>query len=93
MSIKIGIPSKSGIKVTTRIATPENLNSINNINIDNIKDGYVLTYDGTLERYAFVDPDTILSKAVEDGSDLPQELVDKLDRDLDNRINLDAGEF
>lgn len=93
MQIKVGNSSNSKIKVTTRISTPENLNAINNISIENVKDGYVLMYDEKLKQYKFVDPDTVFTKAVENSSDLPQGFVDKIDEDLDNRIDIDAGEF
>jgi hypothetical protein len=49
-------------------------------------------YDAEAQKYVFVDPDVLLSKAVEDDS-LPQDFLDKLDTDLDDRIDLDSGEF
>jgi hypothetical protein len=49
-------------------------------------------YDAELQKYVFVDPDVILSKSVEDDS-LPEDFLAKLDEDLDDRIDLDSGEF
>jgi hypothetical protein len=70
----------------------DNLDGLGNIDITNVQDGYVLMYDAETQKYRFVDPDTILSKAVEDDN-LPQDFLDKLDIDLDDRIDLDSGEF
>jgi hypothetical protein len=55
-------------------------------------DGYVLIYDEQNNKFVFVDPDTMLSKAVKDNF-LPQDFIDKLDVDLDDRIDLNSGEF
>lgn len=70
----------------------DNLEGLGDIDITNVQDGYVLMYDAQLQKYVFVDPDKILSKAVEDNN-LPQDFIDKLDTDLDDLIDLDSGEF
>jgi hypothetical protein len=70
----------------------DNLDGLGNIDITNVQDGYVLMYDAELQKYVFVDPDVILSKSVEDDS-LPEDFLAKLDEDLDDRIDLDSGEF
>ena len=57
-----------------------------------IADGYIMTFDESKQKLIFVDPDTILSKSVEDNS-IPQDFIDKLGVDLDDKINLDSGEF
>jgi hypothetical protein len=92
MAINIRLSSKRKLNVKTRIAVPESLSGVDNVDVENVKDGYILMYDDLLKRYAFVDPDVLLSKAVEDNI-LPQDFVNKLDTDLDDRINLDAGSF
>lgn len=48
-------------------------------------------YDAATQKYITVDPDTVLSNAVTGG--LPSNFVDKLDVDLDDKIDLDAGGF
>jgi hypothetical protein len=70
----------------------DNLDGLGNIDITNVQDGYVLMYDAERQKYVFVDPDVLLSKAVEDDF-LPDDFLDKLDTDLDDRIDLDSGEF
>lgn len=56
------------------------------------KDQYVLTYDVNLQKYVLVSADQVLQAAVDDES-LPPEFVDKLDIELDNKIDVDGGEF
>lgn len=70
----------------------DNLDGLGNIDITNVADGYVLMYDAERQKYVFVDPDKVLSKAVEDNS-LPSDFLDKLDIDLDDRIDVDSGDF
>jgi hypothetical protein len=92
MAINIRLSQKKKLNVKTRIAVPESLSGVDNVDIDNIQDGYVLMYNDNLKRYGFVDPDVLLSKSVQDNI-LPQDFLSKLDVDLDDRINLDAGSF
>jgi hypothetical protein len=92
MSIQVKLSKPRSIKVKTQIAVPESLSGVDNVDVSTVQDGYVLMYDDALQRYAFVDPDTLLSKAVQDNT-LPQDFIDKLDTELDNKITLDAGEF
>lgn len=77
---------------TLGLIDSDNLDGLGNIDITNVQDGYILMYDQTQQKYVFVNPDDILSKAVEDDT-LPQDFIDKLDTELDNLINLDSGEF
>jgi hypothetical protein len=77
---------------TLGVLDSDNLDGLGNIDITNVQDGYILMYDQAQQKYIFVDPDDILSKAVEDDT-LPQDFIDKLDQELDNLIDLDSGEF
>jgi hypothetical protein len=77
---------------TLGVLDSDNLDGLGNIDITNIQDGYILMYDQAQQKYVFVDPDVLLSKAVEDDT-LPQDFINKLDQDLDNLIDLDSGEF
>ena len=77
---------------TTVVA--EFLSDLADVSVSNLptKDNYVLTYDATLQKYTLVPADQVLQSAVED-SQLPQEFINQLDTDLDDRIDLDAGSF
>ena len=92
MAIQVKLSRTPKIKVRTQIVVPDNISILNDVDVSNVQDGYVLMYDNALQEYTFVDPDTVLSKAVEDNI-LPQDFLNKLDTDLDDRINVDAGQF
>jgi hypothetical protein len=77
---------------TLGVIDSDNLDGLGNIDITNVQDGYVLMYEQAQQKYVFVDPDKVLSKAVEDNS-LPSDFLDKLDIDLDDRIDVDSGNF
>jgi len=72
----------------------EFLSDLADVSVSNLptKDNYVLAYDATLQKYTLVPADQVLQSAVED-SQLPQEFINQLDTDLDDRIDLDAGSF
>jgi hypothetical protein len=93
MAIQIKLSKTSSVRVKTQIAIPESLSGVDNVDINNIKDGYILMYNDELKRYAFVDPDDVLIKSTITNEGLPEDFLNTLDVDLDNRIDLDAGEF
>jgi len=68
-----------------------NLADLSDVNISGIQNGFVLTYNSSTGQFVAVDPDTVLSNAVTGG--LPNDFVDKLDVDLDDKIDLDGGSF
>jgi hypothetical protein len=92
MAIQVKLSKTPKIKVRTQIVVPDNISILNGVDVSNVQDGYVLMYNNTLQKYIFVDPDEVLSKAVEDNF-LPSDFLGKLDTDLDDRIDVDAGEF
>ncbi len=67
-----------------------------NVNIANKKDKYVLMYDITTNKYQLVNPDDVLSAAAATETTqpgLPAEFINTIDVDLDNKIDVDAGQF
>ena len=58
-----------------------------------VENNYVIMYNASLQKYVTVDPDTVLSSATTTNNGLPQDFINKLDVDLDNKIDLDAGTF
>lgn len=62
----------------------------------NKNDKYVLMYDAESKKIKFVNPDEVLTAASTteiNQPGLPTDFVNTLDIDLDNRIDIDAGEF
>lgn len=87
--------SQNKFKVTTeRTIVAENLSDLADVSVSNLpaKDKYVLTYDATSKKYTLVPADQVLQTAAED-TVLPQEFVDQLDIQLDDKIDVDGGEF
>jgi beta-lactamase class A len=66
------------------------------INETDKKDKYVLMYDSATGVYKLVNPDEVLSAAStseQTQPGLPSDFTNQLDIDLDNKIDLDAGNF
>jgi hypothetical protein len=63
------------------------------------KDQYVLVYDASQQKYKLVNPDVVLNAAVSTETNQPglvgyaTAFIDRMDIDLDNKIDLDAGTF
>jgi hypothetical protein len=79
---------------------PISLSQLTDVQISgNNYDQYVLVYDSASGKWKDVNPDVVLSAAttVPDANrttfTLPQVFEDKLDVDLDDKIDLDAGTF
>lgn len=68
-----------------------NLTDLQDFDPTGVQDGYVVMYDAATGKYVVANPDEVLSNSADDG--LPSSFVDKLDVDLDNKIDLDAGTF
>jgi hypothetical protein len=78
-------------------------NDIQNISLDDladvntfgVEDKYLIMYDAEVSTYRVVNPDEVLRAAVLESTQpgLPDEFLDQLDTDLDNRIDFDGGEF
>jgi len=90
---------KANLSFTYEIM-PQYLNELSDVQLSgNNYDQYVLVYDAASGKWKDVNPDVILSAAttVPDTNrttyTLPQVFEDKLDVDLDNKIDLDAGTF
>jgi len=73
------------------IQVPANFSDLNDFNSTGVQNGYVVMYDAATQKYITVDPDTVLSNAVSGG--LPNNFINQLDVDLDDKIDLDAGTF
>lgn len=63
------------------------------------KDQYVLVYDASQQKYKLVNPDVVLNSAASTETNQPglvgyaTAFLDRMDVDLDNKIDLDAGTF
>jgi hypothetical protein len=77
------------------VLVPAKFSDLEDFDASNLSNNYLIMYDAATQTYKAVNPDEILSKAVTEpiSPGLPAVFVDKLDVDLDDKINLDAGGF
>lgn len=87
------------------IGSVANLRDLLDVNSSNLQSGqaatnkFVLTYDATTDRFVFTNPDDVLDAAVGVNTMSPPQTglstatIDYLDDALDNKIDLDAGEW
>ena len=71
------------------------LGDLVNVNDEEKRDKYLIMFNELLNEYRAVNPDEVLVAAVEEPEQpgLPDELLDELDVELDNRIDFDGGEY
>lgn len=78
---------------------PQNLDELSDVQISGNNDKYVLMYDSSIGKWRDVNPDEVLNAAA--STELIQPglvgfataFLDRVDIDLDDRIDLDAGTF
>lgn len=92
-NVKIQSPPSLKVQVSSEASSVASLSDLSDVNATGVQNGYLLMYDSATETYVAVDPDTVLSTAVTTNDGLPQDFINQLDVDLDNKIDLDAGTF
>jgi hypothetical protein len=96
-SVKIQAPIKFNVQVAGEAGSVAgSLTDLDDFDPTGVENNYIIMYNASLQKYVTVDPDTILVAAAStEGTapGLPQDFIDKLDVDLDNKIDLDAGTF
>ena len=85
---------KTKATVASGVIMARTLSELLDVDVSSVNDKYVIMYNSTTEKYTAVNPDEVLSassttETTQPG--LPNNFVDTLDVDLDNRIDLDAG--
>ena len=92
LSVKLG--SGSSLKVQQgggRGTVAQNLSDLTDVDQQGVGDRFVLVYDAVTSAFKFVNPDEVVTAAATDG--LSTETIEELDTALDDKINLDAGDF
>ncbi len=94
------VDSNFTIETTQLVAqTVEDLGNVDTSALDkagNTTDKYVMVWDASIQKYAFVNPDTVLSAAADGAGTqpgLPQDFVDEVLDEVEDEIHLDAGSF
>jgi hypothetical protein len=95
-NVRLKSSQKYKVSVTSGgVQVPARVEDLINFDPSNKQDKYLMMYDASTQTYKMVNPDEILINAVTEPEQpgLPQEFIDQLDIDLDNKIDLDAGTF
>jgi hypothetical protein len=76
---------------TSLIVPGKRVGDLGTVNTDNLEDGDVLMYNQDAQSLDFVNPDEVLEKASADG--LPDEFLNNVADEVDERLNIDFGEY
>ena len=81
--------------VISNAVMAKNLEELLDVDVSGVSDKYLIMYDASSQKYIAVNPDEVLSAAVQEPTSpgLPSDFKDQLDNDLDDRIDLDGGSF
>ena len=95
-SVRQSLPNK--FKVSTILGALEvaNLSDLSDVDITGVGDKFVIMYNASTGKYTAVNPDAILSAASSTETTqpgLPNDFINTLDTDLDDKIDLDGGGF
>jgi hypothetical protein len=99
MEIEIDLDSTLEVEVLANVANKlTDLIDVNSAGITTSAFNYVLVYDVSSNKFQFVDPDDVLVAAAAttgqtSSPGLPASFLQRLDVDLDNRIDIDGGSF
>jgi len=99
MTINVRVTSNKDKNIKATVASgvimARTLDELLDVDVNGVKDKYVLMYDSTTKKYTAVNPDDILTAAVEETTSpgVPDQFIDELDTDLtrDANIDLDGG--
>lgn len=71
------------------------LEDLGDVNVSGVQNNYLLAYDSASQTYKTINPDDILTAAVTDPNSvgISTVFIDQMAIDLDNKVDLDAGEF
>ena len=94
------VDSNFTIETTQLVAqTVEDLGNVDTSALDKAgttTDKYVMVWDASIQKYTFVNPDTVLSAAADAATTqpgLPQDFIDTVVDEVEDDIHLDAGTF
>jgi hypothetical protein len=94
IGVKLKTASKLNVSVSSEAGSVAgNLSSLDDVDVSGVSDKFVIMYNATTAKFTAVNPDEVLSAAATTINELPQNFIDTLDVDLDDKIDLDAGGF
>lgn len=89
------------VQGVSQLTNLSDISDVDTTNLNGTTTNYVLVYDATTQKYKFINPDEVVaaSAGVSTSGNNPapsgftSQTLDYLDTALDNRIDMDAGEF
>lgn len=95
---RVRLKSKNNFKVTANVGgiqVPARFEDLLNFDYTDKNDKYIIMYDVVTQKYKLVNPDEVLSAAATEPIQpgIPGDFTNEMEKDLDNRIDLDAGTF
>ena len=81
------------------VANLADISDVDTSNLDGSTNKFVMIYDATIQKYKFVNPDEVLDASVGISTNYPSPIgmstatLNYRDQALDDRIDLDAGEW
>jgi hypothetical protein len=97
-SYTVELDTKSSIEVVANVPSVR-IQDLIDFDPSSTNDKYVMVYDATSQKYKMVNPDEVLNYAAGTETIQPglvgyaNTFLNRLDVDLDDRIDLDAGTF
>ncbi len=92
--------TKSYAVSVEKTVVADRLSDLNDVSVSDLatKDQYVLVYDAGQQKYKLVNPDQVLNAAATEPNQpglvgYATSFLDRMDIDLDDRIDVDAGTF
>ena len=95
----IGVGQIEVIVVGGSVANLSDISDVDTSNLDGSTNKFVMIYDAITQKYKFVNPDEVLDASVGISTNDPTPIgmstttLNYLDQALDDRIDLDAGEW
>jgi hypothetical protein len=93
----VRLNSGNSFKVTQeKTVVADLLSDLVDVDVSGVGDKFVIMYDATTQKYTAVNPDNVLSASSNTETTqpgLPNDFINTLDTDLDDKIDLDAGTF
>lgn len=96
VNVKVSSKQKVNAVVASGVIMARTLDELLDVDLSNVRDKYLIMYDATADKYVAVNPNAVLSAASTTETEqpgLPNDFIDTLDVDLDDKIDLDAGTF
>lgn len=96
VKVKTDYSKKTKAVVASGVIMARTLDELLDVDLSGVSDKYVIMYDASSQKYKAVNPDDVLTAASSteiSQPGLPNEFVDIIQDDLDNKIDLDAGSF